>query len=775
MSTQISQSYSFSPPKVDSCYVWLDASTSTNFTFSSGSNIATWIDRSGNGYTATAVNNPTYDSVNMRVRFNNASSQSMSNLSAPLNLQQRSFFFVIEDVTYVPVGGYMPIIPNPTSGTDYQTTTGLTIENNVGFKWYGNSGGYNNQINGPASPNPKGIYSEVFGSLSGTTYYNGTAGGASNSSYTPGTSTGYALGARWANGIALPYINSYYYEIIVYNTALTTSERQQVEGYLAWKWNLVSNLPASHPYKKNQPFMNVYSLPLVPTTPQSAFNQPIFIPTQISGCVVWFDAADRSTLTFAGATTVTTWRSKGSSVLFANSDGGGPIQFQPYNGKNALRFNGINTNMTTGTISSYATTGTTWISASVNLTPFSPSTPVDASVVFATPSAPERSIRYTQGTAQIYTFNNGVIRYSSDTNSGVRGFIDTAASFIAYVNGSDTTTSTTAVTFQAGANQTFVMGKWSSGCLDGYIQEIIVYNRALSLSEYQQVESYLAWKWGFQTSLPSNFPTKNSPFPGISSVPDPIYPPRITSSSWQPTQLSDTGFSLWLDAADVTSVNLLGTQVTQWRDKSGNGNDASVSGTIRYTGKIGKFTAMSYPGTFSTYFKGSVSNSGPTLSAFAVYLMNSASSTVVRVLSLAVAGEVDWQSIQNTSALIRQTSVMTSYRNYAALGNSTAVFGTPVLVACVFDGVTQTFYTNGTAGTSAASTGNFGYNTYEIGASLQEESAINFDGFIGEILHFTAALSNLQRQQVEGYLAWKWGLQTSLPGNHPYRLFPPAP
>jgi hypothetical protein len=239
----------FNPASISGTYLWLDASTPNNFTFSSGSNISTWIDRSGNSYTATAANNPTYDSITKRVRFTNTSSQYMSNTAAPLNLAQRSFFFVIEDLTYVGVGGYMPMIPNPTSGTDYQTTNGLTIENNTGFKFYGNSGGYDNRIAGAAAPNAKGIYSEVFGSLSGTTYLNGTAGGTSNANYTAGTSVGYALGARWIGGISAPYINAYYYEVLVYNTALPTFARQQVEGYLAWKWGLQGNLPPNHPYK----------------------------------------------------------------------------------------------------------------------------------------------------------------------------------------------------------------------------------------------------------------------------------------------------------------------------------------------------------------------------------------------------------------------------------------------------------------------------------------------------------------------------------------------
>lgn len=41
------------------------------------------------------------------------------------------------------------------------------------------------------------------------------------------------------------------YEVIIYNTVLTTSERQQIEGYLAWKWGMQGNLSSSNPYSPN--------------------------------------------------------------------------------------------------------------------------------------------------------------------------------------------------------------------------------------------------------------------------------------------------------------------------------------------------------------------------------------------------------------------------------------------------------------------------------------------------------------------------------------------
>jgi hypothetical protein len=42
-------------------------------------------------------------------------------------------------------------------------------------------------------------------------------------------------------------------EITLYNTQLPLAQVQIVEGYLAWKWGLQGNLPASHPYKNAPP------------------------------------------------------------------------------------------------------------------------------------------------------------------------------------------------------------------------------------------------------------------------------------------------------------------------------------------------------------------------------------------------------------------------------------------------------------------------------------------------------------------------------------------
>jgi hypothetical protein len=42
-------------------------------------------------------------------------------------------------------------------------------------------------------------------------------------------------------------------EFLGYNRPLDSNERRRVEGYLAWKWGLQSNLPVDHPYKTVKP------------------------------------------------------------------------------------------------------------------------------------------------------------------------------------------------------------------------------------------------------------------------------------------------------------------------------------------------------------------------------------------------------------------------------------------------------------------------------------------------------------------------------------------
>jgi hypothetical protein len=47
-------------------------------------------------------------------------------------------------------------------------------------------------------------------------------------------------------------------------------------------------------------------------------------------------------------------------------------------------------------------------------------------------------------------------------------------------------------------------------------------------------------------------------------------------------------------------------------------------------------------------------------------------------------------------------------------------------------------------------------------------------GFVGEVVYTNTAISTADRQRLEGYCAWKWGLEASLPAGHPFRNIPPT-
>jgi hypothetical protein len=88
------------------------------------------------------------------------------------------------------------------------------------------------------------------------------------------------------------------------------------------------------------------------------------------------------------------------------------------------------------------------------------------------------------------------------------------------------------------------------------------------------------------------------------------------------------------------------------------------------------------------------------------------------------------------------------------------------------------FYNGTSVGTPTAVTFTAGRTSIIGGAS--NAGSINtgqyFEGIIYEVIGFTSTLTTSQRQQVEGYLAHKWGLTLSgqFPSTHPYVKFPPA-
>jgi hypothetical protein len=84
-----------------------------------------------------------------------------------------------------------------------------------------------------------------------TGYVNGTSAGTKTG--TSGTTTGVALGSACGGGGNSQFINGNICEVVMFNSVLSTTNYQYVEGCLAWKYGCQNSLAVGHPYKSISP------------------------------------------------------------------------------------------------------------------------------------------------------------------------------------------------------------------------------------------------------------------------------------------------------------------------------------------------------------------------------------------------------------------------------------------------------------------------------------------------------------------------------------------
>jgi hypothetical protein len=236
-----SSQYVFTPTKITGCLLWLDAAEygSSTTIVSGTANVSQWNDKSGNGYHFT--NGATLPRINwgggQHIEFTSNATMTNSTIPIPTN-------YTIFVVGYTGSNGYGRLL-NGSLGNDklfFGSGNGVTqfaafVGNNVTFN--------DTNTNTPAISVTTPCIMAVTNNNTTTgliPYVNGTAQTAKNGSTV--AFTGLVLGGA----IASQYWNGYICEVIIYNRVLSTSQREQVEGYLASKWCIQPSFPSSHPY-----------------------------------------------------------------------------------------------------------------------------------------------------------------------------------------------------------------------------------------------------------------------------------------------------------------------------------------------------------------------------------------------------------------------------------------------------------------------------------------------------------------------------------------------
>lgn len=246
---------------------------------------------------------------------------------------------------------------------------------------------------------------------------------------------------------------------------------------------------------------------------------------------------------------------------------------------------------------------------------------------------------------------------------------------------------------------------------------------------------------------------------------------RSSAPAWTPAQLTT---ALWLDAADTSTITLNGSTVSQWADKSGNGRNFSQATAanqpgysnpnITFDGSNDVLTRT--PGSFG-YGTGNfailavvaptarTSSFGSEIISQHVYGLNADFA-----FQISTAGNLKYLGTNGTNNLASSTTVPLNTRSIVEV---TRTSNDHVLYINASN-VGSATITDSIANTSSAA----------IGGSNNNNPNSAFAGAIGEMLVVPTTLSTTDRQKLEGYLAWKWGLQADLPVGHPYKNTPPT-
>jgi Concanavalin A-like lectin/glucanases superfamily len=494
-----------------------------------------------------------------------------------------------------------------------------------------------------------------------------------------------------------------------------------------------------------------------------------FIPTAISNCIQWLDGADNSTIyatypgTLAGNnSTVTQWNDKSGAGNHVYQNGAATCPTFTL-ASNALNFAGggglwnstgyaLSSNVSFFTVmispgTGWGTWGTLWGHFR--------SGGHDADIQF-------RQESLTNGYVSWHTNNNNnnyqaipavgtKTMYSCTMSNGVNMFLQNSYS------GSTTSSTYTegSMTIAGGTVAPFWIGRSdSSEVYNGYICEIVYYNQKLSDTQRQQVESYLAQKWGLTSSLPTGHPGLTTTVYRADYRKTNIAKPIPYYLKFSPTQIA--GCTLWIDAADSSSVTLSGSTVTNVADKSGNG--VVLSNATGFTYPNRSFNG-SYPSFLCSSGGIGQANAGATLgynSAFA----QTTPFTVFFVSHQTQAGYgyiMDSQSGGNRQYTYNNT-LSTPFGN-----SGTDITSSPSVVSMNWISGTSVLYLNGTSRYSGA-LGSFTTGGIIVGNRFSINES--WPGHICELIYYSGQLGTTQQQQVESYLAQKWGLTASLPGGH---------
>ena len=237
----------FLPTDLTSLQAWYDASQLT------GSTVPTWTDESGNGYDAVigTGTEPTLTAAGL----NDLNVVTFTDVTHDMTISSALMTGATE-------GGMIAVaqlVSDPPSSESY---AGAILDaftpNSSASHWpysdgtiYDTWGTPDRKV--PGDPTPSLTSPRIWSTSSAASDWQAYLDGVEFYATTSNTMNFGTATRRLGWNQASLRLHGFIAEIIVVDQALDETTRQKLEGYLAWKWGLVANLPAGHPYLSAAP------------------------------------------------------------------------------------------------------------------------------------------------------------------------------------------------------------------------------------------------------------------------------------------------------------------------------------------------------------------------------------------------------------------------------------------------------------------------------------------------------------------------------------------
>lgn len=514
---------------------------------------------------------------------------------------------------------------------------------------------------------------------------------------------------------------------------------------------------------------------------------PYFTPTSITGCRLWLDAQDNSTISLTSGR-VSTVTDKALNTTFTSV---GPTP--------------ANLTVASASINSFQSfyfnnSAGNYAGLSGNLAQLTTGTAIFVMKYISSQNGPWRGIFGWNDVTSVQSISFGMNLNGTGTvgpyvqNIGYNGSATATLTNNALYIVSFTFTGTTTgvgyngqISLTAGTVSSYSGSSTSIGIcqeVNGtqmtavYLGELIIYNTVLGLSDRQNIESYLGQKWGLTSSLPAGHPGINSiVYRSLIPAPVRVTPYASVTYTFAPTQISNC--QLWLDSYDPLGTGTppsYGATFTTLADKSGNSRNFSVN-------------------TGTTYYCNYESRPSIFISNSIMYVSNAVDLTSYTIFI--VCQSSNYADNQTTFVALTNSNGASDYNSYDSFGfyvdaatnrnrfygsiNTNVVYNSLTAVGANYYPLSQTCYSS-TSGGSLLSypNGNVGGSQnagitrtgtargFAIGADYASGVLYTTSPkvFINEIIVYNFVLSDTQRRQVEAYLSQKWALTTFLPGGH---------